>query len=447
MGFLSFPNGFRWGTATASYQIEGSWKADGKGESIWDRFAHSPGRIARGETGDVACDHYRRWRGDLDLMKEMGLNAYRFSLFWPRILPEGRGKVNPKGLGFYDRLVDGLLSRGIEPFVTLYHWDLPLAVHDAGGWLNRRTTQWFAEYARVAVRALGDRVRHWMTLNEPGVVSYCGYAQRWHAPGAGDEATAPQVFHHLILAHGRAVTACRALRPRLAFGIAPNLHMIYPARDREADRRAVEAHWKDTVGGQMEPILRGRHPEPTWRRVRELGGELVVKPGDAREMSPRLDFLGINYYFNILHPARKNAFIGNSRALRKTDLGWPDYPDGLRDLLLKVTRRYGPLPIYVTENGAAFFNERPVRGRVRDPRRVEYLRGHVKAVGEALARGADVRGLFVWSFMDNFEWSHGYKPRFGLVHVDYRNQRRTVKDSGWLYGQIARENGLETDAR
>jgi beta-glucosidase len=443
MAFLPFPKGFRWGAATASYQVEGAWKADGKGESIWDRFSHTPGRIERGETGDVACDHHRRWRGDLDLMRRIGLNAYRFSLSWPRILPSGRGRVNPKGLGFYDRLVDGLLARGIEPLVTLYHWDLPLALHDAGGWVNRRTADWFADYAAVAVKALGDRVRHWMTLNEPGVVSFCGYANTWHAPGAADPATAYQVFHHLLLAHGRAVAAGRAQRPRGLFGIAPNLHMVYPSRPTRAARRAARVYWDETVGGQLGPLLQGRYPASYLRKARETGADLLIRPGDAREMCPRLDFLGINYYFNILYPPRTKRFVwGRGRALRKTDLGWPDYPDGLRDLLLEVTRRHGRIPVYITENGAAYFSERPVRGRVADPRRVEYLKGHVRAVREALAGGADVRGYFVWSFIDNFEWSHGYRPRFGIVHNDFRTQRRTLKDSAHFYGRVARENGI-----
>ncbi len=445
MGFIAFPKNFRWGAATSSYQIEGAWKADGKGESVWDRFTHTPGRIARGETGDVACDHYRRYRGDLDLMKRVGLTAYRFSVSWPRILPSGRGRVNSKGLGFYDRLVDGLLERGIEPFATLFHWDLPQAVHDAGGWLNRRTPGWFAEYAALVVKALGDRVRHWMTLNEPGVVASCGYANPWHAPGVSDPATSYQVFHHLILAHGRAVRACRAIRPRCLYGIAPNLHMVYPSRSTPAARRAAGAYWDETVGGQLEPILYGRYPAAYLRRARESGVEWAVLPGDAREMSPRIDFLGINYYFNILYPAPTGRFVwGRGRALRKTDLGWPDYPVGLRDLLMRVTREYGPLALYVTENGAAYFGERPVKGRVRDSRRVEYLKGHIRAVGEAVDRGADVRGYFVWTFMDNFEWSHGYKPRFGIVHNDFRTQRRTLKDSGRFYGQVARENGICT---
>ncbi len=443
MAFHEFPKGFYWGAATASYQIEGAWNEDGKSESIWDRFSHTPGRIRRGETGDRACDHYHRWRSDLDLMKGMGLNAYRFSLSWPRIMPQGRGRVNSKGLGFYDRLVDGLLKRGITPFVTLYHWDLPMAVQDAGGWLNRRTTQWFAEYAATTVRCLGDRVKYWMTINEPGVVSVCGYENDWHAPGAKDVSTGHQVFHHLILAHGRAVRACRAVRPKCLYGIAPNLNMVYPARETTGDRRRADAFWTESVAGQMESILHGRYPASLLRKWKKAGEEFVVLPGDAKEMSPPIDFLGVNYYFNVVVPGKRTGgFWAASRAVRRTDLDWPDYPRGLKDLLLKITRHYGRIPLVITENGAAYFSDKPRQGRVKDEKRIAYLRGHIRAIREAIEGGVDLRGYLVWTLLDNFEWSSGYKPRFGLIHTDFKTQKRTLKDSAYFYGKIARNNGV-----
>jgi beta-glucosidase len=441
----AFPKWFLWGAATASYQIEGSWKADGKGESIWDRFSHTPGKVDRGETGDVACDHTKRWRSDLDLMKAMNLNAYRFSLSWPRILPEGRGKVNPKGLDFYDRLVDGLLSRGIEPLATLYHWDLPQALQDAGGWINRRTADWFADYSAVCAKRLGDRVRYWATINEPNVVAYCGYQGGFHAPGVKDQATAAQVFHHLMLAHGRAVRALRATRKNLKIGICPNIMMLYPARaGHPADLKAVRER-RDSERWYLDPFLLGKYPARQLRIAEREGWAPLGKSGDLKEAAAPLDFLGINYYFSLFLKRLPNGrTVEPKLAPQATDLDWPFWPDGLRDMLLWVTRTYGRRPLVVTENGAAYFGDKPDRqGRVRDADRVKYLELHVRALREALERGVDLRGYCCWSFMDNFEWSSGYKPRFGLVHVDFKTQKRTVKDSGRFYAQVAASNGSQ----
>jgi len=438
-----FPKGFSWGTATASYQIEGAWDADGKGESIWDRYSHTPGKVARGETGDVACDHYHRWRSDLDLMRSMGVNSYRFSLSWPRILPQGRGKVNAKGLDFYDRLVDGLLARGIDPFVTLFHWDLPQALQDAGGWTNRRIADWFADYAVVCVRRLGDRVTRWATLNEPNVFAYCGFGGGWHAPGVKDEATFRQVFHHELLAHGRAIRAMRSARRSLRLGVCPNLAMLYPARKgHRGDEAAVRERW-DKDRWFLDPFFLGRYPRAPWREAERQGVAPLVLAGDLKEAAAPVDFVGINYYFSLfLKKTPSGKVVEVPMAKSKTGIGWPVHPQGLADALVWLTKTYGRRPIHITENGAGYQGEKPgPDGWLRDKRRVEYLDGHLRALRNALSRGVDLRGYHVWSFMDNFEWAKGDRPRFGLVYVDYPTQRRIVKDSGMFYAQVVRSNG------
>jgi len=439
----AFPKDFAWGTATASYQIEGSWNANGKGESIWDRFSHTPGKVKRGETGDTACDHYRRWPSDLDLMQSMNLNAYRFSLSWPRILPEGRGKVNAKGLDFYDRLVDGLMIRGINPLVTLYHWDLPQALQDAGGWTNRRIADWFADYASVCVKRLGDRVNLWATLNEPNVFAYCGFEGGWHAPGVRDAATARQVFHHEVLAHGRAVKAMRAVRRKLQIGVCPNIGMNYPARPGNAgDEAATRDKW-ERERWYLDPFFFGKYPAGPWREAEKNGTAPVIRPSDLKEASVPVDFVGINYYFSYFQKRLTSGKVVEvQKAKEKTGIGWPVYPQGLQDALVWFTKTYGRKPIYITENGAAYPGEKPGSdGWLHDKKRVSYLNGHVGALRGAIDHGVDLKGYFVWSFMDNFEWASGYKPRFGLVYVDYATQKRTVKDSGMFYSQVALTNG------
>lgn len=439
----AFPPGFLWGASTASYQIEGAWNADGKGESIWDRFSHAPGHVAKGDTGDVACDHYRRWKADLDLMRSLHLKAYRFSISWPRVMPEGRGKINAKGMDFYDRLVDALLERGIDPLVTLFHWDVPQALQDAGGWVNRRMIDWFTDYSVLCARRLGDRVKLWATLNEPNVFAYCGYHGGWHAPGVKDPATARQVFHHEAVAHGRAVRAMRSARKGLRLGVCPNLGMNYPFRAKRAgDRSAALEKWEDERWW-LDPFFSAKYPERPWKAALKDGTAPRMLDGDLKEACAPLDFVGLNYYFSHLQkrlPSGKIVPILPGK--ERTDLGWPVHPEGLADALTLFTETYGRRPIYVTENGAAYFNEKPGRdGRVRDAERVKYIRRHASALRTALRRGVDVRGYFVWSLMDNFEWAHGYKPRFGMVHVDYRTLRRTVKDSGRFYAEVARTNG------
>lgn len=439
-----FPDGFLWGAATAAYQIEGSPLADGAGPSIWHRFSHTPGRVANGDTGDVACDHYRRSAGDVALMRELGLQAYRFSLSWSRILPEGRGAVNAKGLAFYDRLVDQLLQAGIQPMVTLYHWDLPAALDDRGGWLNRDIAQWFADYAQVAVKALGDRIGYWVTLNEPWVVMDGGYLNGGLAPGHRNWYEAPIASHHLLLAHGAGMQAIRAAGGRQA-GLVVNLEPKYPASDRPEDRTAAERAEAYMNRQYLDPVLLGRNPDelsemfgaawPHWT-ARDL--ELVHQP---------LDFLGINYYTRavVAHDDRveltRAARVPQPRQTHTT-MGWEVNPGSLTDVLQWVRQRYGSLPLFITENGAAFYDPPAAAGPVvEDPLRVAYLAGHLDAARQAVAGGVDLRGYFVWSLLDNFEWSHGYGQRFGIVHVDFATQRRTFKASARFYAEVIRTNG------
>ncbi|HVM32463.1 MAG TPA: GH1 family beta-glucosidase [bacterium] len=439
-----FPKDFLWGAATASYQIEGAWNEDGRGESIWDRYAHTPGKIKNGDTGDVACDHYHRWQEDLDLMKSLHLTAYRFSIAWPRLFPEGRGSLNAKGLDFYSRLVDGLLKRGIAPHPTLYHWDLPQALQDAGGWLNRRTGDWFAEYAHQVAKALGDRIPALMTLNEPNIVAVCGFELGVQAPGVKDKATSLQVLHHLLLAHGKAVQAIRAEKPGLRVGIAPSVSMEYPETQDARDLARTQQAWEEANGWHLEPCLLGRYPASLWAQWESEGLAPLVAPGDLALIRQPLDFLAVNHYFSTVwgHDARGEA-VKNRDLSETTGLHWPIHPEGLRDVLLELDKRYGKRPYIISENGAAYFNEKPgADGKVHDGERVDYLRRYLAAAGEALERGVDLRGYFVWTLMDNFEWSHGYEPQFGITHVDFKTLKRTVKDSGLFYAQTAKAGRL-----
>lgn len=444
--FLQFPKGFKWGAATAAYQIEGAWNEDGKGESIWDRFSHTPGKIADGDMGDAACDHYHRWREDLDLMKELGLNTYRFSISWSRVLPEGRGAVNQAGLDFYSNLIDGLLERGITPFVTLYHWDLPQAIQDAGGWLNRRTIQWFADYAALMVETFGDRVKHWVTFNEPWVVANFGYGEGNHPPGVNDPATVAQVNHHLFLAHGAAIRACRAIRTDLQFGLVNVLSQYYPDTDCAEDREAAELEWIWNNRLYVEPALLGRYPEEVLSEYRRENIMPVILEDDMERMSPPLDFLGVNHYFSqyiSAGPDGKRSQVKHAD-IERTDLDWPIYPDGLREMMIRLYKDYKK-PMYITENGLAIFETVATDGQVHDPRRISYMRRFIQALHQSMEAGVDVQGYIPWSLMDNFEWALGYKPRFGMIYVDYQSQKRIIKDSGRYYAEIISRNGLEVE--
>ncbi len=434
----AFPENFLWGVATASYQIEGAWNEDGKGESIWDRFSHTPGRVWNGDSGDVACDHYHRYPEDIGLMRRLGIQAYRFSISWPRVIPTGRGMIEPRGLDFYDRLVDALLEVKIQPFLTLFHWDLPQALQDLGGWGNRDLCGYFADYAALMARRLGDRVRHWITFNEPQVIAFNGYRKGDHAPGLHDERLAIQVSHHLNVAHGLAAQAVRASAKQAEVGIALNLMTFEPASDTLADHSAAEQGWQLNCAWFLDPILRASYPPSAL----QLYGAIAptVQPGDLALSAQPLDFLGVNFYERHVVGATGPARVSGSEY---TDMDWEIHAPALRGVLLKITGEYRLPPVYITENGAAFKDEVAPDGDVHDSRRVNYLREHLKELSLAVEQGADVRGYFVWSLLDNFEWSWGYSKRFGLTYVDFETQRRIVKQSGRYYTQVIAKNGVE----
>jgi len=443
---FTFPPDFLWGAATSAYQVEGSPLADGAGPSIWERFAHTPHRTKDGDTGDVACDHYRRWRDDVALMTELGLNAYRFSVSWSRVLPEGRGRVNRAGLGFYERLVDALLENGIAPNVTLYHWDLPAALDDLGGWLNRDVAHWFADYATVMFKALGDRVPMWATLNEPWVVTDGGYLHGALAPGHRNLYEAPLASHNLMRSHGAAVQAYRAVAKQKV-GLVVNLEPKYPHSDRPRDLAAVTRADAYMNRQYLDPALLGSYPE----EMREIFGAAWpdFPAEDMALIKQPLDFLGVNYYTRSVTAHSATRWPVHARAVKQrgatyTETEWEVYPQGLTDTLEWVTKRYGRLPLYITENGAAFYDppSSPADGdTVHDPLRVRYYREHLRAAHRAMSNGVDLRGYFAWSLLDNLEWSLGFSKRFGIVHVDFRTLKRTIKESGRYYAEIIRTRG------
>jgi beta-glucosidase len=439
-----FPEDFLWGAATSAYQIEGSPLADGAGESIWTRFARIPGRTFEGATGDTACDHYHRYRDDVRIMREIGLAGYRFSIAWARVLPEGRGRVNPAGLDFYSRLVDALLEQDIEPFVTLYHWDLPAALDDHGGWLHPDIEAWFAEYARIVFRALGDRVAMWTTINEPWVVTDAGYLHGVHAPGHRSRFEAPRVAHHLLLAHAAAVRAFRA-EARGRIGIVVNLEPKDAASDTPADRAATQRADAAMNRHYLDALFRGTYPEELqevygsgWPQFRQQELDRIREP---------MDFLGINYYTRSVVRHDPNAPPVYASAVRQpgalyTETGWEVHPSSLTRVLCWVRERYGDVPLYVTENGAAFADPPVAVGdRVQDPLRVEYYRQHLRAALRAMEQGVDLCGYFAWSLLDNLEWASGFAKRFGLVHVDHSTQKRTLKSSADFYREVIRTRG------
>ncbi|MGH8592314.1 MAG: GH1 family beta-glucosidase [Gammaproteobacteria bacterium] len=438
-----FPAEFLWGAATSAYQIEGSPLADGAGASIWHRFVHTPERIRNGDTGDIACDHYRRWEADVALMQSLGLNAYRFSTAWSRVIPEGRGHVNARGLDFYQRLVDACLRHGIEPVATLYHWDLPAALEDRGGWLNRDSAQWFADYAQVMFRALGDRMRLWITVNEPWVVADAGYLHGLHAPGHANRFEAPVVSHNLLRAHALAVQAYRAEGGH-RIGLSVNLEPKYPASERPEDVAAARRAHAYMNRQHLDPLFFGTYPSlmpglfgdawPSWPEE------------DFRLIRTPVDFIGVNYYTRAVVRDAPSAWPTRAAALHEpfssyTEMDWEVYPQGLTDTLLWISKRYRGVPVYITENGAAFHDPPALSGRIDDPRRLAYLREHLLALYRAIQLGVDVRGYFVWSLLDNFEWSEGFSKRFGIVHVDYATLARTPKASARFYSRVIANGG------
>jgi beta-glucosidase len=439
-----FPDGFLWGAATSSYQIEGSTRADGAGPSIWDRFSHTPGTTTNGDTGDIATDHYRRYAADVDLMGQLGLTSYRFSIAWGRILPEGTGKVNAAGLAFYDRLIDALLAKNIAPMVTLYHWDLPEALDARGGWLNRDIANWFGEYATAVFRAFDDRVPRWVTLNEPWVVTHEGYGIGTHAPGHRDLREVPVVSHNLLRAHGTAVQAYRTIG-KYEIGLVVNLEPKYPASD-SADDVAATARADAYMNRQyLDPVFRGHYPAElvdafadAWPDFPDSDWPLIQTP---------FDFLGVNYYSrNVVRDAPGDLPLRAARVRQEgnlhTEMDWEVFPAALTRILVWIRDRYGNRPMYVTENGAAFDDPPHVEhGKVDDPLRVSYFCDHLRAAHDAIAQGVDLRGYYAWSLLDNFEWAFGYSKRFGLVHVDFDTLERTPKSSARFYSEVIRSHG------
>jgi beta-glucosidase len=426
---LRFPDDFVWGVATSSFQIEGAGIEDGKGESIWDRFCRRPGAIADASDGDIACDHYHRLDSDLDLIASLGVDAYRFSVSWPRVQPAGRGAWNPKGLDFYERLVDGLLARGVAPYLTLNHWDLPQALQDVGGWVARDTVHRFVDYARGMQRRLGDRVTALTTHNEPWVIAHLGHETGQFAPGVADRKVAAQVRHHLLLSHGLALQALRADGSRSALGLVLNLAPVQAATDDAADLAAARRLDGTLVRAYMDPLFGAGYPADV---CADLGADAPqVEPGDMAAIATPMDFLGINYYSRNVASAGA-PFDVRASGLPVTEMGWEVYPEGLTELLLRLHRDYPVPPLVVTENGGAF-RDTLVDGHVHDRERTSYIASHIAAVGAALQQGVPMAGYMVWSLMDNFEWTSGYARRFGIVHVDYATQQRTLKDSAHWY--------------
>ncbi|HEY5437827.1 MAG TPA: GH1 family beta-glucosidase [Acidimicrobiales bacterium] len=464
--FRSFPPDFLWGTATASYQIEGATSADGRGASIWDTYSEEPGNVWNGDTGEIACDHYHRVDEDLDLMKRLGVGSYRFSVAWPRVQPDGKGPANQAGLDFYRRLVDGLLERNIEPTLTLYHWDLPQPLEDLGGWCVRDTAERFAEYVDFVARALGDSVERWITLNEPWCSAWLGYGTGRHAPGVKDIGKAVAATHHLLLAHGKAVPVLRSAIPDAKVGITLNLGVSRPGTDHELDQAA--AHRADGNLNRLflDPVFHGSYPADMLEHYsKNTPGFSVVRDGDLEVISQPLDFLGVNYYFpgTIMDSTRafeaRAAGYGvplgeqfpdlrvlslETPGTETTSMGWEVDASGLTELLVRVKNDYTELPIYITENGAAFDDYVDPNGNVMDHDRVSYLKEHISAVHDALNVGVNVQGYFVWSLLDNFEWSFGYSRRFGIVWVDFPTGTRLPKASFYWFAETVRTNSLNS---
>ena len=438
-----FPSDFIWGAATASYQIEGAWNEDGKGESIWDRFSHTEGKVAGADNGDIACDHYHRWREDVDLIKNLGLKAYRFSVAWPRILPTGRSQVNQPGIDFYSHLVDGLLEAGIRPFITLYHWDLPQRLQDAGGWPARLCVEAFAEYADIVSRALGDRVKDWITLNEPWVSAFIGYWEGRHAPGHTDLHEALAASHHMLLAHAQALPVIRRNCPGANVGITLNLTPQEPASPSKADLKATI--WMDGYVNRwfLDPLAGRGYPQDMVTDYHDLM-EFVLQ-GDMKQISSPIDFLGINNYTRGINRSKEireedNDPVTVSRGAEITEMDWEVYPPGIFNLLERLHTDYHFQAYLITENGASFVDTVDPEGQVIDPERLSYIQRHLDMVSKAIDLGIPVKGYFAWSLMDNFEWALGYQQRFGIVYIDYQTLQRIPKSSAKWYRKMIQEN-------
>lgn len=433
---MAFPKNFLWGAATASYQIEGAARLDGRGECIWTRFSHTPGKVMNGDTGDVATDHYHRYVEDVALMKELRLQAYRFSVSWPRVIPNGTGATNPAGLDFYDRLVDELLSVGIIPAATLYHWDLPQSLQNRGGWLNREIVGWFSEYTDLMTRRLGDRVKNWITINEPFVAAFVGYAFGAHAPGYTDPRAGLLVAHHLLLAHGAAMQVIRQNVANSVAGITLNLSWVDSATSSEADIQAARRHDGFVNRWFIDPVFKGEYPTDMLQLYGSALDDIDVT--EIKQAAVPQDFLGINYYTrNVIEDDPDGHYLKTHEIKPQgagyTQMGWELAAGSLTQLLMRLHQEYAPKALWITENGAAYPDPDPVNGMVADPERTDYLKTHITAVEAAIQQGSPVTAYFVWSLLDNFEWAYGYDRRFGIIHVDFKTLKRTMKQSALWY--------------
>jgi len=435
-----FPKDFTWGVATSAYQIEGAWNKYGKGESIWDRFSHTPGKVMNGETGDMACDHYRRYAEDVALMKKLGVKAYRFSVSWPRVLPKGKGVVNKAGLDFYKRLVDELLQAEIEPWICLHHWDLPQALQNEGGWEIPTSVQYFADYAELLAHELGDKIKRWIIFNEPRCIAWLGYLTGIHAPGIKDLQLAVKVSHYLMLAQGKAIQTLRDSDRNLNLGTVVDLNAMHPFSDSRKDEEATDRHDQLWNRWFVDPLFKGAYPP----LAEEIG--LKHTKDDMELIKQPLDFLGVNYYTRAIMSYDDSVPLTRAKGIQKktptTEMGWEIYPNGLREVLMRFRTEYGNPLLYVTENGAAFEDNVTRSGEVQDDDRIAYLRDHIASAYRALRDGVNLKGYFVWTLMDNFEWAEGYSKRFGLVHTDRRTMKRTPKKSFYWYKDTMANNGI-----
>ncbi|WP_186577102.1 GH1 family beta-glucosidase [Aquibacillus kalidii] len=446
MAIIQFPKDMKWGTATASYQIEGATNEGGRGGSIWDTFSKTPGKVLNGDNGDVACDSYHRYEEDVQLMKELGIDVYRFSVAWPRIFPNGTGEVNQEGLDYYHRLVDELLEAGIEPMCTLYHWDLPQALQDKGGWNNRETIDAFVNYSETMFKEFSGKIKYWITLNEPWCIAFLSNYIGLHAPGNQNLQLATQISHHLLVAHGKTVQKFRELGINGEIGYAPNTTWLHPYSNKLEDIDACRREVGWYIEWFMDPVFKGEYPDFMVEWFKKKGVELVIEDGDMETINQPIDFLGINYYTGHVARYKENEGLLDWELVefgyQRTDIGWPIYPEGFYNVLTHITDRYGDVPIYITENGSCY-NDEPVDGRVRDNGRIDYLQQHLTALSRAIESGVNVKGYLTWSLLDNFEWAEGYSKRFGIVHVNYRTLERTKKDSYYWFKQAISNKWFE----
>ncbi len=447
---FQFPKDFQWGFSSSAYQIEGGVDKGEKGSSIWDTFSHAPGNVTNGDTGDIACDHYHRYKEDLQIIADLGSDVYHFSTAWTRIQPNGKGRAQQEGIDFYNRLVDSTLELGLKPWLTLFHWDLPQALQDEGGWTNRDTADYFVDYADILFRALGDRIPMWLTHNEPWVASYLGYGMGIHAPGIKDYKQAVAAAHCIMLSHGKTVQAFRASDAQGKVGINPNFYPVHPATEEQKDIEAAELLFENCNTWFLDALFKGSYPQKLWNYYEQRDMAPEIQEGDMDCIRSPIDFMGINYYSR--HVAREkkgevlDVEIVPQEDARQTAMGWEVYSDGLYEILMHIHKEYPPIDLYITENGAAYDDQVDAAGHVHDAERVRFFQEHFAAAHRAMEAGVRLKGYLVWSFMDNFEWSFGYTKRFGLIYVDYGTQKRILKDSAKFFKTVAESNGFEPPA-